>query len=185
MSDDVTTEAVLALRVCSCLTADEGLAAAAAALLEDRYGPIAMRSPWYEFELSGYYAAEMGAAPLRRIWWCFAELCKPEDLAVYRLSTGEVEAGFARAGCRQVNLDPGYLDYGKLVLASRKEAPDKIYMGTGVWAHTCLRFRFGKFEAPDHSFADFKDGRFDGFMVEARQFLRRTLKRHRELPLDA
>jgi len=61
--------------------------------------------------------------------------------------------------------------------ASLKEAPDKIYMGQGVWAHTCLKFRWGKFTAPDHSFPDFQDGRFDAFMLEARNLYKSLLQR--------
>ena len=73
-------------------------------------------------------------------------------------------------------LDPGYLDLGKLVLASLKEAPDKIYLGEGVWAHTCLRYDSGSFRAPEHSFADFRDGRFDPFMLEARALYKSLLR---------
>ncbi|MCP4646327.1 MAG: DUF4416 family protein, partial [bacterium] len=81
-----------------------------------------------------------------------------------------------KQGKRLVNIDPGYLDHGKLVLASCKSAPDKIYMGKGVFAHTCLRFRKGEFHGPEHSFADFIDGRFDDFFLSAKQHLRKLLK---------
>ena len=67
------------------------------------------------------------------------------------------------------------MDLGKLVLASLKEAPDKIYVGEGVWAHTCLRYGSGSFGAPEHSFPDFKDGRFDAFMLEARRLYKSRL----------
>ena len=78
-----------------------------------------------------------------------------------------------------VNLDPGYLDLGKLVLASCKEAPDKLYLGEGVWGHTCLRYRFGAFSAPDHSFPDFQDGRFNSFFTEARGLYKSMLQERR------
>ena len=81
---------------------------------------------------------------------------------------------------RRVNLDPGYLDLGKLVLASFKQAHDKIYLGRGVWAHTCLRYRAGNFIAPDHSFPDFQDGRFNRFMLQARNLYKSLLREHRE-----
>ena len=62
------------------------------------------------------------------------------------------------------------------VVASLKEAPDKIYLGRGVWAHTCLRYRDGGFSAPDHSFPDFRDGRFDRFMGQARRTYKSLLQ---------
>jgi hypothetical protein len=138
------------------------------------FGEIALKSLPFAFDTSDYYAPEMGEG-LRRTWYAFRELCGADTVAETRLRTGEIESRFAIEGRRRVNLDPGYLDLGKLVLASLKEAPDKIYMGEGVWAHTCLRFRAGEFTAPDHSFPDFKDGRFDFFMLEARELYKSLL----------
>jgi len=155
------------LRLCSCLTAAIDLLPRAEAELEAEFGPIAMKSAPFPFDTSDYYHAEMGA-DLKRFWYCFKELCAAESLPDSRHASGRIEELFRDAGKRRVNLDPGYLDYGKLVLASLKEAPDKIYLGRGVWAHTCLQFRDGRFVAPDHSFPDFMDGRFDFFMTEAR-----------------
>jgi hypothetical protein len=163
------------LRVCSCLAADPDLLPSVRDALTAEFGPIALSSEPFDFDTSDYYREEMGER-LRRTWFCFRELCRPERLVEARHLTGRVEADLAEAGRRRVNLDPGYLDLGKLVLASLKEAPDKIYLGQGVWAHTCLRFRFGGFTAPDHSFPDFRDGRFDAFMLEARELYRRLLR---------
>jgi hypothetical protein len=117
---------------------------------------------------------------LRRYWYCFRDLMGAQMLAESRLVTGRIEELFAAGGKRRVNIDPGYLDFGKLVLASLKEAPDKIYLGNGVWAHTCLRYRSGTFVAPDHSFPDFKDGRFNPFLLEARRFYKELLQRYRK-----
>jgi hypothetical protein len=168
-------EAAPVLRVCSCLAADLDLLPRVGDALTSHFGPVELTSEPFDFDTSDYYSEEMGGH-LGRIWFCFRELCRPERLAEARLLTGRVEADFAVAGRRRVNLDPGYLDLGKLVLASLKEAPDKIYLGQGVWGHTCLRFRFGRFTAPDHSFPDFRDGRFDAFMLEARELYRRLLR---------
>lgn len=167
-------EPVRALRVCSCLTARSELLPEVEARLSEEYGAIALHSPPYPFDISDYYRDEMGEN-LTRTWYCFRELCEADALAAYRLATGRIEDELAVDGRRRVNLDPGYLDAGKLVLTSLKEAPDKIYLGRGVWAHTCLRYRFGGFVAPDHSFPDFRDGRFDAFMLEARALLKRLL----------
>jgi hypothetical protein len=168
------TEASPVLRLCSCLTAKRALLSLVEAALESEFGAIARRSEPFAFDTSDYYRDEMGT-DLERYWYCFRELFPPEQLPESRLSTGRIEERFMQEGGRRVNLDPGYLDHGKLVLASMKEAPDKIYLGRGVWAHTCLRYHSGGFVAPDHSFPDFKDGRFNGFMLEARA-LYKTLK---------
>jgi hypothetical protein len=139
------------------------------------FGPVGLESGSWPFDLSDYYGKEMGE-DLERVWWCFERLAGAEFLPEWKLSCGELEEAFSREGSRTVNLDPGYLDHGKLVLASFKAAPDKLYMGRGVYAHTCLRFRFGGFCAPDHSFPDFADGRFDSFMKKARSYYKELLR---------
>lgn len=139
--------------------------------LEEVFGPPALRSDPYAFDMSDYYRPEMGCG-LRRVWLAFAEPVAPDRLVDWKLECASIEEEMSEEGRRTANLDPGYLDFGKLVLASFKEAPDKIYMGRGVWAHTCLRYGHGAFSAPDHSFPDFRDGRFDDFMYRARRLLR-------------
>jgi len=160
------------LRVVSVLAQGEDLLDAVRTRLEEAFGPSALESGSYPFDMSGYYEREMGRA-LSRVWIAFGALAPAEELPVWKETCVSLEDRFREGGARRVNLDPGYLDHGKLVLASCKEAPDKIYMGSGVWAHTCLRFRFGRYEAPDHSFPDFRDGRFDGFFMEARKLMKR------------
>ncbi|MFO7949551.1 MAG: DUF4416 family protein [Candidatus Fermentibacteraceae bacterium] len=139
--------------------------------LETVFGPVALRSDPYAFDMSDYYRPEMGGG-LRRVWLAFAQPVPPDGLADWKLECASIEEDMSEDGRRTANLDPGYLDFGKLVLASFKEAPDKVYMGRGVWAHTCLRYGHGRFTAPDHSFPDFRDGRFDAFMRRARRLLR-------------
>jgi hypothetical protein len=163
------------LRVCSCLVGDRSLLPEVERELIRAFGAVALKSPAYPFDGSDYYRDELGDR-IERFWFCFAELCGAESLSDGRWTTGGIEESFAVDGKRRVNLDPGYLDLGKLVLASLKQAPDKIYMGRGVWAHTCLRYRFGELTAPDHSFADFKAGRFNGFMLEARKLYKSLLR---------
>lgn len=170
-------EPVPVLRICSCITRDKQLAGKAEQKLVSLFGRIALKSEWFPFDKSNYYSEEMGEN-LERIWFCFKKLTGAENLVKTRLITEEIEKEFLKETKRSVNLDPGYLDFGKLVLASFKEAPDKIYMGNGVWAHMCLRYRFGEFVAPDHSFPDFKDGRFNSFLLEARKKYRNLLKQN-------
>jgi hypothetical protein len=139
------------------------------------FGALVLKSDCFSFTDTDYYEDEMGTG-LQRTWYCFDELFNPGELPAYRLATGRIEHAFGQAGRRKVNLDPGYLDLGKLVLASMKGAADKIYMGQGVWAHTCLRYRFGDFAGPDHSFPDFIDGRFNQFFKEARSVYKLLLR---------
>jgi len=165
------TEARPAVLMVSVLYGSEAILEESVRRLEEPFGPVALRSDPYAFDMSDYYRPEMGDG-LRRVWLAFAQPVRPERLADWKLECASIEEDMSDDGRRRANLDPGYLDFGKLVLASFKEAPDKIYMGRGVWAHTCLRYGHGRFTAPDHSFPDFRDGRFDAFMRRARRLPR-------------
>ena len=146
--------------------------------LQSVFGEIVLSSDPYPFDMSDYYRKEMGDS-ISRVWLCFAPLRDPSDLPLWKQSCLELERVAGGQGNRLVNIDPGYLDHGKLVLASCKSAPDKIYMGLGVYAHTCLRYKKGEFHGPEHSFSDFIDGRFDDFFLSAKQLLRKMLKEKR------
>ena len=143
------------------------------------WGEIVLESPVFDFQETDYYEPTMGPG-LRKVFLAFAELLDPTEMVAVKLQTNRWEEQYAALGRhvepRPLNLDPGYLDLGKLVLASLKEAPDKIYLGQGVWAHTCLRYRSGAFSAPDHSFPDFREGRFDEFLLEARALYKALLR---------
>jgi hypothetical protein len=161
-------EAFPVLRVVSILAGGDVHVGQAREALSKVFGGILLESARYPFDMSSYYESEMGE-DLFRIWVAFEVLAPAEDLPDWKLTCAALEGAQKADQARRVNLDPGYIDPGKLVLASFKEAPDKIYLGRGVWAHTVLRYRFGHYEAPDHSFPDFRDGRFDSFMLEARR----------------
>ena len=165
-----------AMVIVSIISLEDQLKESTRIQLESRFGKTELESALYPFDLSDYYEKEMGAFLSRR-WYCFSKLWDASELVEWKYFCANIENGYLdRKGNRTVNIDPGYLDYGKLVLASFKSAPDKIYMGSGVWAHTCLRYGHYSFIAPDHSFPDFKDGRFNDFMLEARRLYRKILR---------
>ncbi|MCD4701700.1 MAG: DUF4416 family protein [Candidatus Aegiribacteria sp.] len=162
--------------VISVISSDEELKKKTEPLLESYFGNTDLVSGLYHFDLSDYYEKEMGEK-LTRQWFSFKMLRDASRLAEWKLICAELEEQFLdKHSNRRINIDPGYLDYGKLVLASFKSAPDKIYIGRGVWAHTCLRYGHGRFIAPDHSFPDFIDGRFNDFMLEIRRSYCRILR---------
>jgi hypothetical protein len=145
------------------------------ASLKNLFGDVVLFSEPFPFDMTDYYESEMGTG-IVRVWLCFSPLANPADLPLWKNRCVELEDTVSSGGRRSVNIDPGYLDHGKLVLASCKPAPDKIYMRDGVFAHTCLVYRRGQFHGPEHSFADFIDGRFNNFFRNAKQLLRELIK---------
>jgi len=171
-------EVLPVIPVISVISSADKLKMEAKLILESHFGRLDLGSGLYPFDLSGYYEEEMGD-DLTRQWFSFEVLRDASLLVEWKLVCADIEEQFLdKLSNRRVNIDPGYLDYGKLVLASFKSAPDKIYVGRGVYAHTCLRYGHGRFTAPEHSFPDFIDGRFDEFMLEVRCSYRRILRLH-------
>jgi hypothetical protein len=156
-------------------SAPEALAAAERALASS-LGAIDFRGEDHPFTVSGYYDEEMGPG-LRKRLVAFAPLAAAEDLPAAKLAACRIEQETSAGGARRVNLDVGYLDHHKLVLASAKAAGQKIALGRGIYADMLCRCREGKLEWLEWAFPDFRDGRYDRELLELRA---RYLERLRE-----
>ncbi len=145
-------------------------------LLEKQFGAIDFTSEAFDFFAEHYYAAEMGR-PIKRIFFSFAGLVDAADLATIKLSTNHIEEELAVAGKRTVNLDSGYLDFDKLVLASMKKNAQKIYVGKGVWADMNLMYAKGRFTAFQWTFPDFAQGIYDRSLLRIREIYKAQWKK--------
>ena len=110
------------------------------------FGAIDDRSTLVTWTASQFYEPEMGAN-LERGFLSFAALRSPGELAAIKLKTQQVEACYRRddGNGRRVNLDPGYLDPFKVVLASTKNANQRIYLDHGIYAEATLFYYSGGF----------------------------------------
>jgi hypothetical protein len=144
--------------------------------LVENFGPIDYISPSFPFAHSDYYAAEM-CGPLSRIFYSFRELIDPGNLAKIKRTTNEIERQLALSNKRTVNIDAGYLDYGKVVLASMKFHNQKIYLGEGVYADMNLLFEKGRFKPFEWTFPDFGDGIYDRVLLHIRTKYKADIRR--------
>ncbi len=132
--------------------------------------------PW---AVTDYYAKEMGAGLLRR-FVSFAPLISPEALAGIKLKTHGMEEGFQwiegeRKG-RRVNIDPGYLDGGKVVLASTKGASHRIYLRSGIYGEMTLLFQSGSFQPLAYTYPDYLWPEARAFFMGLRSLYLKQLK---------
>src|SRR5262249_750615 len=81
------------------------------------FGPVDARSEVLPWAVSDYYAPEMGS-DLYRQFVAFSRPLSPEALPEIKLQTQEIERRHRAGGGRRINIDPGYIDAGKVVLAS-------------------------------------------------------------------
>lgn len=160
--------------VVAVLFADETRLPLALKELTEPFGKIDYTSAPFPFEATHYYEQEMGA-PIFRRFYSFEQLISPEDLATVKLRANEIEQSLAVNGKRTINLDPGYLDTDKFVLASTKYHGYKIYLRDGVWADMTLHYEKGRFTALPWSFPDFKSGAYEKAFLRVREIYKQQL----------
>ena len=167
--------------ICGILYSNQKLLEAAFDLLQNQFGPIDYKSPVFPFDLTDYYVAEMGS-PIYRLFIAFERLVQPGTLAQMKLGTNQIENQVAVKGQRKVNIDSGYMDYDKIVLASAKYNGQKIYLDHGIWADLTMYFKMGCFESYPWSFPDFKLGLYDSVFLEIRRIYKQQMKMQRLKP---
>ncbi len=147
---------------------------------EQEFGPIAKESATYCFnDFTNYYAKEMGTELSKR-FWVFERLVDPGELATIKRTTNawEEEIGqklFASgraATPRPLNLDPGYIELGKLILASTKDHAHRIYLRDGIFAETTLMYTQKHWQALPWSYIDYQYPRNQEFFTECREYLK-------------
>ncbi|MDD5561273.1 MAG: DUF4416 family protein [Candidatus Omnitrophica bacterium] len=123
--------------------------------LKRKFGRIDFQSDPLDFDCTAYYEKEMGAG-LKRRFISFRKLIPIQDLYRIKLYTNRVEARCSNSGLRQVNIDPGYLDSAKLVLASTKDYAHRIYLRKGIFAEITLSYRNLSFAHNDWTYPDYR-----------------------------
>ena len=161
---------------CGVLYSDEQLLNDSRLLLVEKYGEIDYQGDQFNFEISEYYRTEMGW-PIYRRFWAFETLINPNEIARVKIECNEIEDRLAVAGNRKVNLDPGYLDYDKIVLASAKYNGQKIYLDYGIYADLTLRYEKGEYYPYPWSFPDFKEGQYNQTFLRIREIYKVQLKK--------
>lgn len=153
------------------LSAFPGSFAAAEQALVEALGPVDLRSEVIAHEFTEYYRDEMGH-PLARSFLAFERLIDPARLPEVKRATNSLERQMAKGGewavSRPINLDPGYVAPGKLILASCKDYSHRIYLGEGVYAETTLAWINGHWEPYRWTYPDFRTPAYQVFLTQVR-----------------
>ena len=148
--------------------------------LENLFGPVEDQSPVFDFTFTRYYEGEMGAG-LKKVFYSFTEPVKPEDLAGMKIHTQAAEAAWSEGGKRRVNLDPGYITGGKLVLASTKDFSHRIYLGRGIYGDVQLRFVRGRFLVSEWTYPDYQTDLAMAFFKKVRKHFVQQEKKYEQI----
>ncbi|NUQ61955.1 MAG: DUF4416 family protein [Pirellulales bacterium] len=142
----------------------------------DAWGPPALESPAFDFRETHYYEPTMGP-DLRKIFFAFTVPLDPADLVDVKLETNRWEETYAGMAehlePRPLNLDPGYLTLGKLVLASTKDFTHRIYLNRGIYAEVTLYYKHRRWQHHEWTFADYRREDYQEFFSRCRDYLHR------------
>ncbi|HEY5648705.1 MAG TPA: DUF4416 family protein [Nitrospiria bacterium] len=158
------------------ISPDPPLFSEAGGVLQDHFGPLSFQSPIFNWNHSRYYEEEMGR-PLWRHFLFFDRLIPPETLADVKRLTNGLENRWALGGAarkRRINLDPGYVDLPKVVLASTKDFSHRIYLGRGIFAETTLIFKGGEFTSLPYTYPEFRKPAFRLMFRNVRDILEKN-----------
>ena len=140
------------------------------------WGKIVLESEAFPFEQTHYYDASMGPR-LKKIFFAMEPLIDPSQLAEMKNQSNLWEEEYARefpkAEERPLNIDPGFIDLAKLILASSKDFYHRIYIGRGIFAEITLRFTKGQWTDFPWTFPDYRETTYHPFFMQCREKLRK------------
>ena len=146
------------------------------------YGPIDHRSGVIPFDFTDYYEAEMGDI-IDRAFFSFERLIEADQLPEIKRQTNQLEGELAsllvQPGTkvnRPVNLDPGYLEQAKVILASTKNFYHRIYLGGGIFGEVTMHFKNNTYQFFPWTYPDYQSKDYQDFFLRMRQIYRSQLK---------
>lgn len=138
-------------------------------------GPIDLESELLSFDHTDYYTAEFGPGLQRQIL-AFERLVSADELPAIKRQTNDLEWSLWGDNRRRVNLDPGYVSLGKLVLASTKDHAHRLYLGQGIYGEVTLTYQRGCFRPWPWTYPDYASERYCDLFAEIRRRYKAQLK---------
>ncbi len=134
-----------------------------------KYGNIVFESEEKPFSHSLYYNEEMGDN-LKRRYVVFEKFIRKDMLSDIKLFSVFIEKKYSDKGKRLVNIDPGYFDLARLVLASTKDFSHRIYSKNGIFHEVTLIFKDKSYRALEWTYPDYKEDFAINFFNNAREY---------------
>ncbi len=142
------------------------------------YGPIDHRSDVIPFDFTDYYEKEMGGI-IDRVFFSFERLVEADQLAGIKKQTNRLEDEIAPLFTtvkRPVNLDPGYIETAKVILASTKNFYHRIYLGGGIFAEVTMHFKNNTYQFFPWTYPDYQSKDYQDFFLTIRRIYRSQLR---------
>lgn len=142
--------------------------------LQSLMGLVDLKSEPFDFTFTDYYKEEIGNNLVKQ-FYSFEKLIQPDKLPDIKNATNSIEMDFSINGKRAVNLDPGYLEESKLILASTKNFSHRIYLRENIWAEVTMRYEKGEFVTHPWTYTDYTQPIAIEFLKAVRERYRKQL----------
>lgn len=153
---------------CGLLYTDADAYVRAKERLISAFGPVDLESEEMSFSaFSDYYSYEM-TGEVKRRFLSFEKLVPPDTIAEIKERTNAIEAEMSEGGGRTVNLDPGLIGHGRLLLPTTKPAGHRIALRDGIYIEMTLFYSRGGWHAFPWTYRDFASERVMAIMSKIR-----------------
>lgn len=132
-------------------------------------------SPEFPVIETAYYEEEMGGG-LLKVYASWPGLISPEHLVDIKLAAMAWERQNSPEGRRRVNLDPGYIFSGGLVLSTGKFRGHRLPLGRGIWGELTLNYHQGQFMSFPWTYLDYQRPDVQVWLMMMRQSYMTALK---------
>lgn len=139
-------------------------------ILVERFGEVDDVCEEFSFsrEFSDYYDAELGGEGKRRIY-SFKKTVDPTLLADIKLFTNELELKLSPPGMRIINLDPGLISHGRVMLATTKKTGFRVPLRDGIYTELTLFYARGAWQKFPWTYRDYQSERVQAFLTRVRK----------------
>jgi hypothetical protein len=161
------------------LGADHACLKAAVDRIQSLLGDIDLSSDIWPFDQTDYYRRQTGDS-IQRQFISMQALLDPGRLAAIKHQTNQVERDLAASLAgplpRPVNIDPGYIEPSKLVLATTKNYSHRLYIGDRMYAEVTLIFDKGQWDSLPYTYPDYRQAHYHQFFNKVRARLLEQLR---------
>lgn len=141
----------------------------AMAMLTEAFGEVECESERFSFskEFSDYYDGELGGEGMRVIL-SFRKTVDPSRQAEIKILTNKMEEMLSVDGNRKINLDPGFISSGRLMLATTKKIGFRIPLSDGIYTELTLFWAKGGWHKLPWTYRDYQSERVQKFLTKVR-----------------
>jgi len=114
-----------------------------------------------------------------RMFLSFERLIEADQLPEIKRQTNQLEqemAALLPIVKRPVNLDPGYIEHAKVILASTKNFYHRIYLGGGIFGEVTMHFKNNTYHFFPWTYPDYQSMDYQEFFLRIRQIYRSQLR---------